>query len=57
MADIPGALQGKLLVAGPSLLDPNFARTVVLPACSRRARSPRPGAQPANCHVAFFAIA
>ena len=30
MADIPGALQGKLLVAGPSLLDPNFARTVVL---------------------------
>jgi putative transcriptional regulator len=30
MADIPGPLQGKLLVAGPSLLDPNFARTVVL---------------------------
>ena len=30
MADTPGALQGKLLVAGPSLLDPNFARTVVL---------------------------
>ena len=30
MADMPGDLQGKLLVAGPSLLDPNFARTVVL---------------------------
>ena len=30
MADILGPLQGKLLVAGPSLLDPNFARTVVL---------------------------
>jgi len=29
MADIPGALQGKLLVAGPGLHDPNFARTVV----------------------------
>ena len=25
-----GSLQGKLLVAAPSLLDPNFARTVVL---------------------------
>jgi putative transcriptional regulator len=30
MADISGSLQGKLLVAGPSLNDPNFARTVVL---------------------------
>jgi putative transcriptional regulator len=29
MGDVPGPLQGKLLVAGPSLLDPNFARTVV----------------------------
>jgi putative transcriptional regulator len=30
MTDVPGALQGKLLVAAPSLVDPNFARTVVL---------------------------
>jgi putative transcriptional regulator len=30
MDDITGSLQGKLLVAAPSLLDPNFARTVVL---------------------------
>ena len=30
MDDISGSLQGKLLVAAPSLLDPNFARTVVL---------------------------
>jgi putative transcriptional regulator len=30
MDDISGVFQGKLLVARPSLLDPNFARTVVL---------------------------
>ena len=30
MSEISGPLQGKLLVAGHSLLDPNFARTVVL---------------------------
>jgi putative transcriptional regulator len=30
MEDVPGLLQGKLLVAVPSLLDANFARTVVL---------------------------
>lgn len=30
MSEIPGAFQGKLLVATPSLLDPNFSRTVVL---------------------------
>ncbi len=30
MDEISGSLQGKLLVAAPSLLDPNFARTVVL---------------------------
>jgi putative transcriptional regulator len=30
MSDMPGVLQGKLLVAAPSLLDPNFSRTVVL---------------------------
>ncbi len=30
MDDTSGNLQGKLLVAAPSLLDPNFARTVVL---------------------------
>jgi putative transcriptional regulator len=30
MDEIPGSLQGKLLVAAPSLSDPNFARTVVL---------------------------
>ena len=29
MADLPGPLQGKLLVAKPSLVDPNFSRTVV----------------------------
>jgi len=30
-ADVPlGSLAGKLLVAGPALLDPNFARTVIL---------------------------
>lgn len=29
MADLPGPLQGKLLVAKPSLADPNFARSVV----------------------------
>ena len=29
MADTPGAFQGKLLVAKPSLVDPNFSRTVV----------------------------
>lgn len=28
--DITESLQGKLLVAAPSLLDPNFNRTVVL---------------------------
>lgn len=27
---MPSSLRGKLLVAGPTLLDPNFARTVVL---------------------------
>jgi putative transcriptional regulator len=30
MDEFSGTLQGKLLVAAPSLLDPNFARTVVL---------------------------
>ncbi len=30
MADLPGDLQGKLLVARTDLLDPNFNRTVVL---------------------------
>ncbi len=30
MADIPEVRQGKLLVASPNLLDPNFARAVVL---------------------------
>jgi len=30
MSDISASLQGKLLVAAPSLMDPNFARTVVL---------------------------
>jgi putative transcriptional regulator len=29
MAEAPGPFQGKLLVARPSLLDPNFARSVV----------------------------
>lgn len=29
MGDVPGPLQGRLLVAKPSLVDPNFARTVV----------------------------
>jgi putative transcriptional regulator len=28
--DLPSSLSGKLLVAGPGLVDPNFARTVVL---------------------------
>ncbi|MGH9105845.1 MAG: YqgE/AlgH family protein [Acidimicrobiales bacterium] len=30
MADTRGGLQGRLLVAGPRLVDPNFARSVVL---------------------------
>jgi putative transcriptional regulator len=30
MSEIKGSLQGKLLVAGPQLLDPNFAQSVVL---------------------------
>jgi putative transcriptional regulator len=30
MAEQPDSLKGKLLVASPSIVDPNFSRTVVL---------------------------
>ena len=42
------SLSGRLLIAGPSLGDPNFDRTIVYVARAQRRRRPRRGAEPAE---------